>query len=605
MGSKQKILRLIPALPAVGLVPLIVIVKQYDLDLYRYAWFMNSDSSIDLFLYWKGQALIFLAFLMAAAALFSLVGRKENQPDWKKMKVPEMACLGIYLVFAVVSALMSDYRDTAVFGGYEQWEGMIVLLSYGVLLAFVYLMVDSEQLVRLVVYAVIAGGFVIGLIGTFQYLGMDLFRGSFGQALMNLFSETKMKFSFNFSEGWVYATLYNPNYVGSYAALVLPLLIAVAAVEWKKIPRFWTILSMVGICLMVVTLLGSQSLTGCVGVIVSGIFVVAYRFPRLLASLGAKKMAVSAGCVAVLAVVCCVLFPEQIKTGTDKLFHPKEDTHVLRELMSTEQGLEVTTVNSDTMYLNISGGTDGAMSASDSSGNALLLKVDSEKKCCYPEDSRFSDFRFYPVQVESGGEQYPAVRIVTASTGKEWNVALKGNEYLIYSVYGKLDKLRKIPAWGFENCQHFGDKRGYIWSRTFPLLKKYMVIGAGPNTFTEIFPNDDYVGKNNMNYNGVTVTKPHNLYLQIWAQTGFVSLLAFLALFLLYFIKGLKLYWKRPLETVTEKIGFAVMAAVFGYMVTGIANDSTVAVAPVFWALLGLGMAVNRMIDKTTERHVP
>lgn len=605
MGREQKTLRLLPALAAVGLVPLIVTVKQYDLDLYRYAWFGNSDSSIDLFLYWKGQALIFLAFLMVAAALFSLAGKKEYQPDWRKIKAPEMGCLVFYLVLAVLSALLSDYRDVAIFGGYEQWEGVIVLLAYGVLLAFIYLMVDSEQKVKLVVYAVIAGGFIIGLIGTFQYLGMDLFRGAFGQALMNLFLATKMKFSFNFPEGWVYATLYNPNYVGSYVALVLPLLVAVAVVEWKKIPRFWTILSMVGICLMVVTLLGSQSLTGCVGVIVSAVFVLVYRFPGLLASLGTKKMAVSAGCVAAVVILCCVLFPEQVKAGWDKLFHPKEDTHVLREMLFTDRGLEMTTVNNDTMYLNIAGETGGTITAEDSSGNVLSLKVDSEKQCYYPEDSRFSDFRFYLKQVESGGEQYPSIRIVTASTGKEWNVVRRGNEYRIYSVYNKFDILREIPAWGFENCQHFGDKRGYIWSRTFPLLKNYMIIGAGPNTFTEIFPNDDYVGKNNMNYNGVTVTKPHNLYLQIWAQTGFLSLLAFLVLFLLYFIKGLKLYWKHPLKTVTEKIGFALMVAVFGYMVTGIANDSTVAVAPVFWALLGLGMAVNRMIDKRTDRHVP
>ena len=125
-----------------------------------------------------------------------------------------------------------------------------------------------------------------------------------------------------------------------------------------------------------------------------------------------------------------------------------------------------------------------------------------------------------------------------------------------------------------------------------------MITGSGPDTFTQVFPNNDYVGKNNMNYNGVTVTKPHNMYLQIWVQTGFVSLLAFLSLFLMYFIKSIKLFWKRSLQTVTEKIGMAVLVSLFGYMVTGIANDSTVTVAPVFWGMLGLGMAINRMIKR-------
>ena len=598
MAQKKRSFRLIPALLAVALVPLIVTAKQYKLDLSRYSWFSNGSSSTDIFLYWKGQALIFLSFLMVAVSLFLILEKKEYQPEWKKIKVPELACLAAYVVFAVLSALLSEFRDTALFGGYEQWEGAIVLLAYGVLLTFVYLVVDTEQMIKMFVYAIITGSFIVGLIGTFQYLGMDFFRSSLGQAVMNLMSETKMNFTFNFPEGWVYSTLYNPNYVGSFAALALPVLVATAMIEWRKIPPFWTILSMMGTCLMVVTLLGSQSLTGCVGVIVSLIFVAVYRFPTLLASMGGKKMAIGAGCITVFVVVCCFLFPEQIRSGTDKLFHPKEDTHVLKELLSTETGLEITTVKNETMYLVIPEDTGSRMTASDKNGESISLKADTEKQCYIPEDERFSDFRFYPVQIKNEEENIPAVRLVTASTGKEWNVAREKNQYLIYSVYGKYDTLEKIAAWGFENCQHFGDKRGYIWSRTFPLLKKYMIIGSGPDTFTQVFPNNDYVGKNNMNYNGVTVTKPHNMYLQIWEQTGFISLLAFLSLFLMYFIKSIKLFWKRSLRTVTEKIGMAVMVSLVGYMVAGIANDSTVTVAPVFWGMLGLGMAINRMIKR-------
>ena len=73
MAQKKRSFRLIPALLAVALVPLIVTAKQYNLDLSRYSWFSNGSSSTDIFLYWKGQALIFLSFLMVAVALFLLV----------------------------------------------------------------------------------------------------------------------------------------------------------------------------------------------------------------------------------------------------------------------------------------------------------------------------------------------------------------------------------------------------------------------------------------------------------------------------------------------------------------------------------------------------
>ena len=45
-------------------------------------------------------------------------------------------------------------------------------------------------------------------------------------------------------------------------------------------------------------------------------------------------------------------------------------------------------------------------------------------------------------------------------------------------------------------------------------------------------------------------------------------------------------------------VGFGLFAAVLVYMIAGIANDSNVCTAPVFWGMLGLGLAVNQMLVK-------
>ena len=166
--------------------------------------------------------------------------------------------------------------------------------------------------------------------------------------------------------------------------------------------------------------------------------------------------------------------------------------------------------------------------------------------------------------------------------------------YRMYNPFDKVDGLRHIESIGFEKNQHFGSRRGYIWSRTFPLLKRHILYGSGPNTFVYEFPNDDYVGMKNVGYDGAVVTKPHNMFLQIWVQTGFVSLLAFLALYGLYFVESIRLYFLCGGLRSSEKIGLGIMLGTFGYIVTGLANDSTVAVAPLYWCLLGTGMAVNR-----------
>ena len=594
------VIRLLPVFLAVAFVPLISTVKQYTTDLNRYNWFDSGNSLIDVFLYWKGQALILLAFVMLLFLMATPVLSREQRPDWKKLKTPEIAFLGVYLLFAILSSVFSQYGDTALRGGYEQWEGLNVLLAYGVLFTYVYLTADSERAARYVIYAIVAGSFVVGLIGAGQYFGMDLFRSDFGKSIMSLMSETKMEFSFNFPEGWVYATLYNPNYVGSYASLALPVLIAVATVEWKKIPLFWSILSLIGTFLMVITLLGSQSLTGCVGVILSVIFFIGYRSPTIVRSFGWKKTGIALGAVAALVVAVVLVFPDNVKTGFNKLFHPHADSHAMEDMVSTDRGLKIETVDQGSFYVTVTGDADKPFEFTDESGKEMVLPENKDEGYYEfgvdtPPRTRI---RFYATSIQRGDEPVPAVRIQSPYNWKDWYVARIGDNYQIYNAFGRFDSLREIERIGFKNSQHFGTKRGYIWSRTFPLLKNSMILGSGPDTFTIVFPNDDYVGKTNMDYNGVTVTKPHNLYLQIWTQTGFLSLAGFLLLAGWYFVRSLKLYWNRPLKSFMDKIGAALMTAVFGYLVTGLANDSTVTVAPVFWAALALGIAVNRMNEK-------
>lgn len=588
----------IPILLVFGFVPLIVTAKKYVIGLSGYRWFSDLHTSVDLFLYWKGQGLILLAFLMLLFLIVSF-GMKNQAPQLgQKLKagMPAVVCMGIYLLLSLLSAIFSNYRDFALRGGYEQWEGLNVLAAYVVLLLYAYVAVNEEKTVRLVVYSILLGGFVLGLIGTFQYLRMDLFRNETGQAIMNLLSETKMKYTFNFSDGWVYATLYNPNYVGSYVALVLPVVVATAIIEWKKIPPFWTVLAMITTCLLTITLLGSQSLTGCVGVVAGLLFLAVYMWPRMISKLGGRKIIAGALCICVFAGAMLFLYPEEIRFGMDKLFRPKEDYHLVQSMSSTDRGLAVTTVRDDIFYVNVTEKESEPLEVTDAEGKRIALSYEKAKNYYTLEDDRFTNFRLYPTSVQAEGLFYPAVSIFNPTINKKWTVAKADARYMIYNSFKKLDELREIPAWGFADCQHFGDKRGYIWSRTFPLLKNSMLLGTGPNTFTMVFPNDDYVGKTNMNYDGVTVTKPHNMYLQIWVQTGFLSMVAFILIFILYFLDSLKLYFNRAEYGLMEKFGVAFMVAAFSYMVTGLANDSTVAVAPVYWGILGLGMATNRLV---------
>lgn len=625
------VLRILPVILALAAVPLIVSVKPYNTGLTKEPWFFNSDSSIDVFLYWKGQALVILAVAMAVLLAGTVIqlwfskqeGNSVNSSVRKNAGAasdilhvmrericrPEMIFLFAYLVFMLISALTSNYKDFAISGSYEQWEGMNVLSAYVVLLLYVYLTTGTEKAVRIILYSLVSGAFVIGVIGTFQFLHMDLFRSSVGKAIMNFMSSTKMNFSFSFEDGWVYATLYNPNYVGSYAALLLPVVIATSAMQWKKISRFFSVLSLFTVCFLTITLFGSKSLTGCIGVIAGGIFALIFLFPRILARMGKVKVAAGAGVVVIAVAVVCLIFPSVVQTGWNKLFHPTEDNYTVTALVNTEDGLRIETAYGGKVYLSFTGDVNKPFAIKDADGETVTYTkaMDSESNVYYTLETD----GFYGVQLKYSTSTInktvcPAVVVRTTSNGKhwvEWAVTLWNNSYQIITPFQKLDELRDIPKAGFENKQHFGDKRGYIWSRTFPILKKYIVKGSGPDTFLEVFPNDDYVGKTNMEYAQSIVTKPHNMYLQIWVQTGLLSLIGFLGLFFIYFIRSVRLYFRRPLDNLLVKTGVTVLISIIGYMVTGLANDSTVTVAPVFWGMLGFGMAVNHMVRRADQEN--
>jgi len=99
---------------------------------------------------------------------------------------------------------------------------------------------------------------------------------------------------------------------------------------------------------------------------------------------------------------------------------------------------------------------------------------------------------------------------------------------------------KEIESWGFEGMGTFGSNRGYIWSRTIPMLKSTIVAGKGPDTFALYFPQYDFLNK--LRYyqtGGIFVDKAHNMYLQTALNTGILSLLALLAIFGMYAVSSI------------------------------------------------------------------
>ena len=79
-------------------------------------------------------------------------------------------------------------------------------------------------------------------------------------------------------------------------------------------------------------------------------------------------------------------------------------------------------------------------------------------------------------------------------------------------------------------------------------------------------------------------------------ETGLIGTIALLIFIGCYIIKSIKIYRRADLHESISLIGFGLFVAILVYLITALVNDSNVCTAPVFWGILGMGLAVNRMI---------
>lgn len=147
-----------------------------------------------------------------------------------------------------------------------------------------------------------------------------------------------------------------------------------------------------------------------------------------------------------------------------------------------------------------------------------------------------------------------------------------------------------------EDVEPFGNYRLFIWKLCFDVISKYPMFGVGPDSL------GDYVIYNHLNkedyiLENVVVDKAHNEYLHVAVTTGIPSALVYIC-FLFMIVISLILKYKKYvengeiLESKTMML-VAVSASIGSYLIQAFGNISIFAVAPLFWAMLGIGAKLS------------
>ena len=582
-NQKSNLFYLLPIIFIIAILPLIVRLKDLTTPLSQYPWHSYDNHYTDFFLYYKQW------FFISAVVIMLIIIIVKAYLDRNLLKLlPIFVPLAIYGILALLSSLFTEYREISLAGIRGQHESVFVLLGYCIIVYYVYLFVQTEEDVKLILNSLLASIIVLGVLGLTQYLGHDFFATNFGKKLItpSIYWNSLDSLQFTMGENRVYLTLYNPNYVGVYASLVVPLLLLLT-VFCKKI---WLIpVYLLAIAGMFIGLLGSLSTAGILAIIVAMIFTLMILW-RYLVNYFYLSIPI------ILAIVCSFLLINKATDNYlikqfDELTDIQRTNNNLTDIKTLDHELEIT-------Y----------------KGNSLkaIFHVDEEYGICNFEfyddanepisssmetingpvtilDERFPEFVFAPVRYDD----LFAFEVTIDNYKWIFTNQLEDGSYYYINRYGKYDKIITAPSALFTGYEKYASGRGYIWSRTIPLLKDNIFLGAGADTYALEFPQQDYVNRYNYGYIDQLLTKPHSLYLQIGVQTGVLSLIAFLTFYGMYLVSSIALYIRGRFKSYYAKVGIAILAGTFGYMISGITNDSTITVAPVFWILVGLGIVVN------------
>ncbi len=607
--------QMLPAAFFTAVVIIIVRMHAYTRPMSQFYWSGNDNDLTDFFSYFKMCAILTCAILAAVMLLYRLF----TASFYIKRNFAYIPMI-VYTGFVLLSYAFSEYKIFASWGYNDRFEGTITLVSYMVMLFYIINSVNTEKNVKWIVYpAAIFSGALLGLLGLSQAIDHDFFRTVIGKKLItpSWFWDKLDQLNFTFQHREIYQTVYNINYVSFYLTLLIPLfgMLFIHSVNrgkeealWKKI--LWGAL----FTLLVFNLIGSVSSGGYLGMIAILILGFVVLNKRVIQW---KKPVII---LFVLAILMCGVNYQQLQSEFDaaKGFFGKnanevDPTHTKIEMnkdndqagakahidyFDTDGDDIKVSVNGNEMIITTFSDDPSSVVVKDSSGKDIPLKLISAEAGYLHAflDERFTMCTLRPAVDDSGNNYF-----ILFIDGSEWPFRLTDDGPKFVNKFGSLVDLDPVPQIGFENNPGFGSGRGFIWGTSIPMLKDTIVLGHGADTYCLYYPHYNYAGKYNADWENLNliVDKPHCMYLGTAINTGIVSLLALLVLWGIYIVQSIRLYFRREFGSdFVTFTGAGIFFGICGFLAAALVNDSSVSVMPLFYGLLGTGIAINMMLKR-------
>lgn len=536
-------------------------------------WYTTQAFLNDMFLVIKKYALYVITAIMCMIFLFDINLNYKNTGLSKKDYL-HFIPLGFYIILVVLSTCFSIMPSLSTSGMPDLQEPLFVLLGYTIICFYSYWFFTQTNRYKQVFFFLYIGIALAGIFCFLQFIGIDPIRLAFPTATLT------------FQNSYIYGTFYNSNYAGGYAAMMLPVtifLFCYGLLEAKH--RFLhIIISIILSLLLLLTLIGSNSAGGMIGISVAlllGVLLTLFKHFHL----SFKHTLITLACIFVFTII------GSITSLSIMNINHTADEKSLEAIYTNDTNLEFHYNNHILFITAQTDESDFYLNCTDENNKKIDTYISDE--AFYFSDARFTDVHITPLMF-SDLNNLVGFTISLKDSGWNFTNATDGTYYFI-TPNGSLVKLTSDTSAPYALCNNIPElfsERGYIWSRTLPLMENTLFLGSGPDTFGLKFPNDDYVNAYRNNYYNILVIKPHNFFLQMIVQTGFLSFLAFTVFYIWYFVSSLRFIFAGTRYTPASLLCLFLLLGTISYLVTGIVNDSCIAVTPFFWFMLGAGFSI-------------
>lgn len=563
-----------------AIIPLLIRVTLVDYPMTQYTWYENITQYVDIYSYFKSHVII----AVGLAALISLATRYFKDKAFPPLDGVVIATL-VFAGAIIVSQVFSVDPQVSRFGFIGRFEGYLVWLSYLSVFLYIYLndWIEKEKL--LVIKWFLASNFLLSIIGIAQYFGFDPLINTITKPFISSFNMMNVDYIAEYTINYqvIVQSLYHFNYVAFYISLSFPIVLTLLLYSKNNTHK----IALGALSLLILfNLLGSTSRGGLLGILIAMPFFIFLNRKHIFKN---RYLGIGFLVLIILAAGGFEFATDGFMTKRIKsTFTTVSAPWNLKNIDVNENSVTFY-IDDDVLDITLLYSTEGSLSIKSMLNNEYVIpSLSPTDNTFYFDEASLKDFKVFTMIYNNQyilGVQYK---------NEVWPFGYDQGTLSYLNPFGNFVKIDKPERIGFDGRERLGSSRGYIWSRTIPLILSKPVTGYGPDNFVIAFPQDDYIGKfNAYNTSNMIVDKPHNTLLHIAINSGVIALICYLLLHVYYFKNAFKSITKSnfAFNGVEESLYFI---AIVSYFIASLFNDSTVHVSPVFWTLLAFALQHHR-----------